>query len=340
MRWNFPKVLLLIICGAIVIPMVVTFGLNLFGRSPFSERSSLQINVYIPGSGLVAMDLEEYIKGVVAAEMPAEFELEALKAQAVAARTYAVKKMIRFGGSGCDRHPGADICTDYAHDQAWISFADLKQRYGFLANLRVLAKIDRAVEETRGIIATYAGEPIDAIYHANSAGVTEDSEKVWGHYIPYLRSVRTNLPAEQRQIERKSFSLSELSTLLGTELTLADLRSGRQLLPGEAVLATTGPTAAIEVLERSSTGRVVYLNVAGRKVRGIDFRSRLGLKSTNFTWTVEGDQITFLTLGNGHGVGMCQYGANALAKAGKSYREILAYYYTGIKLQHLQELTR
>ncbi len=340
MRWNFPKVLLLIMVGAIVIPIIVTFGLNLFGWSRHSERSSIQINVHVTGSGLVSMDLEEYIKGVVAAEMPAEFELEALKAQAVAARTYAVKKMVRFGGPGCDRHPGADICTDYTHDQAWTSFSELKQKYGFISNLRVLAKIDRAVEDTRGIVATYAGVPIDAIYHANSAGVTEDSEKVWGHYIPYLRSVRTNLPAEQRDINRKSFSLSELSTLLGAQISLADLRSGRQLLPGEVVLASTGQGSGLEVLERSHTGRVVYLNVGGRKIRGIDFRSRLGLKSTNFTWTIDGDQVSFMTLGNGHGVGMCQYGANALAKSGKSYTEILAHYYTGIKLQNIQELTR
>lgn len=341
MRLNLLKVLLAILICAIMVPIVVSLGWGLWGRPHYTDTSSQNIAVYVVGQGLVQMELEEYLKGVVAAEMPADFALEALKAQAVAARTYAVRKMAIFGGPGCDQHPGADICTDYRHGQAWISFADLKDKYGFLANLRVLSKIDRAVEETRGIVATYQGKPIDAIYHANSGGVTEDSEKVWGNYIPYLRSVRTQLPAAQRTVEEKNIPLTELDRLLGTELNPNAISQGRQLLPGESIpVAASRSQGGLEVLERSHTGRVVSLAVNGQKFRGIDFRSRLGLKSANFTWRLDGNQVTFATVGNGHGIGMCQYGANALAKAGQSFSEILTHYYTGIRLQDLKELVK
>ncbi|MBO8126107.1 MAG: stage II sporulation protein D [Firmicutes bacterium] len=341
MRFNLLKAILYVLIGVILVPIIFTLGWSYFGTWHRTSRPSQPIAVYVPGTGLVQMDLEEYIKGVVAAEMPANFELEALKAQAVAARTYAVRKMRANGGPGCDKHPGADICTDPSHGQAWVSFEDLKRRYGFFTNLRVLAKIDKAVEETRGIVATYAGRPIDAIYHSNSGGVTEDSENVWGNYIPYLRSVKTSLPPHERVIDRKTFSISQISSLLGVNLAKADLARARQLLPGESIPVTGGQNRPqLEVLERSKSGRVVSLYLGGVKVRGIDFRQRLGLKSTNFTWTVHGDEVTFTTLGNGHGVGMCQYSANAMARAGVTYDRILKHFYTGIDLTYLKDLIK
>ena len=339
MRFNLFRVLLVILICVLVGPILLTLGWSMWGRPQESTQAIQSILVYVEGEGLTEMDLEEYIKGVVAAEMPAYFELEALKAQAVAARTYAVRKIRAYGGPGCTEHPGADICTDFRHGQAWISFADLKSKYSFFTNLRILAKIDKAVEETKGVVATYGGKPIDAIYHANSGGITEDSEKVWGNYIPYLRSVKTDLPGTQRGLDQKTISLSDLAGLLGTQLNPTSLGHARQLVPGEIItVSASQQNMGLTVLERSWTGRVVSLSLEGQRIRGIDFRSLLGLKSTNFTWHVEGNQVTFVTVGNGHGVGMCQYGANALAQSGKGYREILTHFYTGINLESLADL--
>lgn len=339
MRFNLFRILLAVLICVLVGPILLTLGWSIWGRPHEAPQAIQPILVYVEGVGLTEMDLEEYIKGVVAAEMPAYFELEALKAQAVAARTYAVRKIRAYGGPGCTEHPGADICTDFRHGQAWISFADLKSKYGFFSNLRILAKIDRAVEETKGIVATYNGKPIDAIYHANSGGITEDSEKVWGNYIPYLRSIKTDLPGSQRGLDQKSIGLSELSGLLGVQLNPTSLAHAGQLVPGEVIsVSTSQQNMGLTVLERSRTGRVVSLALDGQIIRGIDFRSLLGLKSTNFTWRVEGNQVTFSTIGNGHGVGMCQYGANALAQQGKGYQEILTHFYTGINLELFADL--
>ena len=140
---------------------------------------------------IVAMNLEDYVKGVVAGEMPAEFEPEALKAQAVAARTYAVKHMTLFGGAGSVEYPGADITTDYKESQAWYNETKLREKWG--ANYgKYWRKVSQAVDLTQGLILTYNGEPINAVFHSTSGERTASAKEVWGFEYPYLQSVVCN----------------------------------------------------------------------------------------------------------------------------------------------------
>ena len=256
------------------------------------------------------MDREAYLVGAVAAEMPASYALEALKAQAVAARTRAV-------AGTCASHPGADICTDSGCCQGYLDEAAQEARWGGeTAYWR--ARIVQAVEETRGVIMTWEGRPIEVLYHAVSGGQTEDVELVYSQALPYLRSVPS--PGEETASGYESvqtFSHGELVALF----------------PEQAVEGRV----ALEVLERSDSGRVLWLSVGGRAMEGRTLRSVLGLKSTNFQIVDNGDTVTFLQRGYGHGVGMSQAGANAMAQAGARWDEILLHYYTGVALTALGE---
>lgn len=269
------------------------------------------------------MPLEDYLVGVVAAEMPANFHLEALKAQAVAARTYALKKMELAGQkNGHNPHPDADVCTDPSHCQGWLSARELKERWGLLGYLKLSNKIETAVKETEGLVVTYNGRLIDPVYHSTSGGRTENSEDVWNFKIPYLRSVDS--PWEKgspRYYARFTFSLGQIDQLLGTNLRAVPV----------STLAQKNNNY-LKVLAYSSSGRVKLIKVGDKVFKGTDFRRLLGLNSTTFSWQVEGDKITFTTRGYGHGVGLSQYGANGMAWQGKNYKDILTYYYTGVKI--------
>src|SRR5690606_23147314 len=145
---------------------------------------------------LVLVPLETYVRGVVAAETPPTFPLEALKAEAVVARPYAVRRMRVFGGAGCDRHPAADVCTDPGVHQAYAGDEELRRRWGSLRYPAYRQRVEQAVEATRGLILMYDGRPIDAVYHSTSGGRTEAAEHVWGEAVPYLASVPS--PYEER----------------------------------------------------------------------------------------------------------------------------------------------
>jgi len=277
------------------------------------------VRLYLTREGrVVELGLEEYVAGVVAAEMPASFHLEALKAQAVAARTYAIKRLRSLGGAGCDRAADADLCDDPTHHQAWLPRAELVRRWGFFGYYRNWIRVVKAVEETRGLILTYAGRPIDPVYHSTSGGLTEDARYVWGNEVPYLRSVPSpyeeNSPYWKR---RHVFSLSTLFRLLGIE-------AGDQ----------QGP--ALTVLARSPSGRALEVRVAGRSFTGVELRRALGLPSTSIR-VVEatGDRVVLETSGYGHGVGMSQYGADGLARMGWAFEDILLHYYRGVRIERL-----
>ena len=311
-------------CLAVVIGVPAALVLWLGGVGPGrTPQDQDTLTVWIEGQGAQTMALEDYLIGVVAAEVPALFEPEALKAQAVAARTYTVRAMRKYGGTGCAEHPEADLSTDPRRGQAWESQAQLRRKWGFWSYFRLWRRIARAVEETQGEILTYEGQPIAAVYSSTCGGRTENSEDVWGTYVPYLRSVPCSWDRESpRYSEKLVISRAELEERLGVKLAAvpAVAAPGREPL---AILATT------------SSGRVREAMVGGKRFSGLELREKLGLRSTRFTWRWTGDGVEFHTVGNGHGVGLCQYGANGLAKLGRSYKEILAYYYPGTTLQRL-----
>lgn len=247
----------------------------------------------------VAMDMQSYLTGVVLAEMPTDFEAEALKAQAVVARTYALKRL-----ETGDKHPGS-VCTRPGCCQGYRDpeeFPDL-----------AVKKAANAVEETDGMVLRYGGELIDATYFSCSGGSTEDAAAVWGADVPYLQAVDSPGENAAYDTDRVQFSGEEFAGML------------EQNLPGE-------PEAWFGPVTYTRGGGVDTMEIGGRVYRGTELRSIFGLRSTDFTVSVEEDTIEIETHGFGHRVGMSQYGADAMAASGSSFDEILAHYYVGTSL--------
>lgn len=260
-------------------------------------------------------DLESYLIGVVAAEMPANFEVDALKAQAIAARTLAVQRLKRFGGRGCQHYPGVDFCDDPSENQAWQSVSELKAKWGKSDFPRLYAKVSQAVQDTSGIIMTYRNKPIDALFHSTCGIGTADASEIWHHQVPYLKSVNCGFDYQSpRYANQISYSWSELARSL--QLSLNSLKT-------------------IQIRQRSSRGRVLWISVGSNLYSGESFRKALALNSTCFTCSVSKNRVIFKTIGYGHGVGMCQYGANGMAKQGYTYLQILRHYFQGIQLSRI-----
>lgn len=271
----------------------------------------------------VQMGLEEYIVHAVAGEMPASYESEALKAQAVAARTYTVRKMRSVGGAGCDLGDEADVCTSSAHCQAYLSTEEMQQRWGEEYET-YLEKITQAVSQTAGEIMLYDGKPIEALYFASSGGKTENAENVFSNAKPYLVSVDS--PGEG------TMGKNEGSVTVTYDQFVKKIQS---LYP-EISLSATEVQQKTEIKERYESGRVKTVSVAGEEISGKEMRSLFTLNSTNFTIRYGADSLTFETKGYGHGVGMSQAGANAMAQSGEDYASILTHYYTGAALGKIE----
>lgn len=281
-----------------------------------------EISVYNHLTGVTErVDLEEYIKCVLAAEMPVDFDMEALKAQAVAARTFAYGRISGVYRSKQGVHDGIDVCTDSGHCQAWMSKESAMKRWNILFASRNWARISKAVNETRGIIAVYEGSVANTLFHASSPGRTENAEDVWsGKSVPYLISVESSGDeASKGYITSVAVSVGELSEKLNKTYPHAELE-------GDI-------TEEIEIIDFTAGGRVKTLRVGSITMKGTEFRSMLGLRSACFKIDfIDDDLMRITTTGHGHGVGMSQWGANALAKTGGTYREILRHYYTGIDI--------
>jgi stage II sporulation protein D len=320
-------IVFLVLMVVIVIPAVIVGGAKKIDSSIEKKEKSSKgedvfIRVYMHEQGkIIEMNLEEYITGVVAAEMPAEFELEALKSQAVAARTYAVKNMLIFGGGGLASQSGADVSTDSRQSQAWTSREKLKERWDKNYDA-YWGKISRAVEETRGQVVTYNGELINAVFHSTSGERTASAKEVWGFDYPYLTSVVCTWDQKTpRYQERKEFAVADIEQLLGTDT--------------QVVAAVQNGSGAIQVIEKTDSGRVGQLRIGSKVLPGLAIREKLDLRSTNFTVEIRDGKMIFTTIGYGHGVGLCQYGANGMAKAGHDYRQIITTYYTGVALKNI-----
>ena len=268
------------------------------------------------GGRLQQMDMETYLTGVLRAEMPASFEEEALKAQAVAARTYILHK-IASGGSA--NHPQADACDDISCCQAYKSQETAAEGWGENA-AEYEEKIRRAVRETDGECVLYDGAPVLAVFHSSSVGTTQDAQAVWSAGLPYLQSVETPEGEETVPDYRStaSFSASELREKLLAALPEAKLEGS--------------PSNWFTNIRQQASGTVNSLSVGGVEISGSRLRTILELRSACFTISFDGDQVAFSVTGYGHGVGMSQYGANVLAGQGMTYKEILEWYYTGTEV--------
>lgn len=263
---------------------------------------------------ILSQPLSEYLWGVVAAEMPASFEPEALRAQAVCARTYTVWMMTQ--GS---KHAPADICTDSSCCQAYTTQDAASARWGSLA-VAYTEKISAAVADTDGTIAAYDGMPIQALFFSSSAGATEDASAVWGNALPYLASV----PSPEGEEVPNYHSTVTLSP--------EDARARITAAYPEAVLSDS-PAEWFSPPTYTATGRVAELTVGGITLSGGAARSLFSLRSSYFRVDASDEAVTFSVTGYGHGVGLSQYGANAMARAGSGWQDILTHYYTGITLQ-------
>lgn len=260
--------------------------------------------------------VEEYLRGVLRAEMGGAFHIEALKAQTVAERTYLYYQMAAGAKAA---HPSADVCADPGCCTAYLSEEGAREKWGSVFE-EYEENIRRAVSETDNQVMYYDGEPIMAVFHSSSAGVTATSGEVWTADLPYLVSVES--PESAATVP----NYHSVNTVTAEEFRKRfTARYPRAQLKGE-----TG--GWIQDVIRSDTGRVESAVVGGVTVTGQELRSVFSLRSTAFTVETDADGVTFRVTGYGHGVGMSQYGANTLAKEGKPWQEILHWYYTGITI--------
>ncbi len=268
------------------------------------------------------IQLDEYLYGVVSSEMPANYEAEALKAQAVVARTYTIYQIINNNG----KHENAEICDDSNCCQAWISKQDRLEKWEAEEAEENWNKIVDAVDSTKGEIITYNGVPINAFFHANSGGITESSLNIWGEVdYPYLKSVETS--GEEGYTQYKSeviLTKEELLNKLKTKYEDCSIDFSNQ--------------DCIQILEYTTSGRVKTIKFGNTEIAGTEARTLLELKSTNFTFKIDGENIIFSVIGYGHGVGMSQTGADALAKEGLKYDEIIKHFYTDVEIIDVNSL--
>ena len=258
------------------------------------------------GKKVEILDLDTYLVGVLLAEMPASFGIEALKAQAVAARTCALEFM-----QDPRKHPVLAVCTDSTCCQAYITPEEYRRQGGAPEDID---KIQKAVADTTGQVLTYEGQLIEATYFSCSGGKTEDALAVWGSDIPYLRSTDSPEAAyTDKTLASVTFTSSEFAKALGVSLTGA-------------------PATWLGDVTYTAGGGVDSMVIGGVSYKGTTLRQLLGLRSTAFAITAVGDHITVTTRGYGHRVGMSQYGAEAMAVQGSSFEEILAHYYQGTVL--------
>lgn len=263
--------------------------------------------------------LDDYLYGVVSAEMPADFEIEALKAQAVVARTYTVYKII----NSSNKHEGADICDDSTCCQAWINKENRFARWDEEKRQANWDKIVEAVNSTQGKIITYQGEPINAFFHSNSGGETEAPVNVWGGTgYPYLQTVQT--------AGEDAYSQYYSEVILTKEQVVEKIR---QKYP--EVEVDWNAQDSIQILEYTEGNRVKTLKVGNVNLSGVEARSIFELKSANFSFELQEDQIKFFVKGYGHGVGMSQTGADSMAKSGSNYEEIIKHFYVETEIVNM-----
>lgn len=285
---------------------IPTTGQSVKPTQPQQPQEQFTIAVLMKDGSVEDMVLNDYLTAVVLREMPADFESEALKAQAVVARTYTLHK------TAAPKHGQAVVCTDPGCCQGFCSQEEYLRLGGTEKDIK---KVRQAVLQTDDLVITYGGRLIEATYFSCSGGKTEDAMAVWGTDVPYLQS--TESPGEEGTAfytDTVKFTASEFNRLLGGHLT--------------------GPAETwLEDVTYTKGGGVSTMTLCGKTFQGTDLRQMLGLRSTAFMLTAIGDSVTITTKGYGHRVGMSQYGADAMAVAGNNFVQILAHYYKGTALE-------
>ncbi len=286
------------------------------------DENETMITVLFHKTGEInTVDLEEYLEGVVPAEMPPSFNFEALKAQAVAARTYIINRQ----GFENEQHKNATVCTDSTHCKAYMTDEDARLKWGIEWDKTYRHKIERAVLETKGQIVTYNDEPISAVFHSTSSGKTENSEDVWQNPLPYLRSVVSEGEEKSpRYTSEVSVSCEEFKNKIKSLDYSVEFDKNPQKWIGDIIYNESGSVKSICV----GTG----------EFKGTQIRSAFSLRSSNFKIKIDDNSVLFSVTGNGHGVGMSQYGANYAAENGYTYEQILKKYYSGVEIKTMNNI--
>lgn len=266
------------------------------------------------------VEIDKYLCNVVAAEMPVDFEKEALKAQAIVARTYTIYKINNR------KHDNADICDDSTCCQAWVDKEERFKRWESDVENK-WNKIEQCVDETKGKIITYQNQPINAFFHSNSGGKTELPTDVWGgnSSIPYLQVVETAGEEGYKQYSSE------------VEITNQELLDKLKQKYSDIQIDFSN-AEDIKILEYTSSGRVKTIKFGNHNLSGTEVRSLLSLKSTNFEIEKQEEKIKFIVKGYGHGVGMSQTGADSMAKSGSTAEEIIKHFYTGVELTDVNSI--
>ena len=303
--------LILFILLILFLPFIIVYC------SPSEDTIELKLNYgsdrvirvkRVNGGSIDSIGLEEYIVGVLAGEMPIYFELEALKAQAVAARSYALKRMEYNKDNEYD-------VVDSIMNQVYLDRDYLKEAWGssYTSNIN---KLIRAVNETSGEYLDYDGGIADALFFSTSNGYTENSDVVFSFDVPYLKSVDSKWDESVSSVFHSSITISVSDFLQKMKISNSD-------------------KVVFSDIVKSDTGRVISININGVDFKGMDVYNNLGLKSLDFSLEQVGSNVVINTSGHGHGVGMSQYGALGMAKNGYNYRDILFHYYTGVTIKKI-----
>lgn len=280
---------------------------------PESEPSSLSVAVMrVNSEEIEDVPLETYVARVIASEMPVEFEMEALKAQGLAARTYIVNHLLHRESS-----EESDV-TDTTSHQVYKNEQELRDQWGSQFNEN-MEKLEKAALATKGEILTYKNTPITAAFFSTGNGYTENSEDYWEDEFPYLRSVKSPWDEDSPMfLDQKTFTIKEVEKALDISLE-------------------HNSTIPIELF-RTDSQRVKQLNISDHSFSGRDVREKLQLKSSDFTIEQNNNHLIFKTKGYGHGIGMSQYGANGMAKEGEDYQNIVNHYYKDIEISTVEEI--
>ncbi|MBE6044091.1 stage II sporulation protein D [Clostridium thermopalmarium] len=282
------------------------------------NKEDLNIDVYITKENKIdRMSIEDYVLGVVAAEMPAEFEIEALKAQAVAARTYGLAHKENFGAQKSPKACGADV-NDTVEFQVFMNKEERMELWPKDKREEYWDKLNKAVKETENEVLSYDGKLVMAPYYfSTSSGRTEDAKDVFNRSIPYLKSVES--PGEERSrkyVSEVKYTYGQLADILNRYNYNFNMKSST--LKNQ-----------IAILERTQGGSVSKMKIGNQYISGQNFRNILNLNSANFDIKFNSNDVVIVCKGYGHGVGMSQWGADAMAKEGYNYKEILSHYYQG-----------
>ena len=290
---------------------IENYNYNKYGKIKLLHKESGEIE---------EINIDDYLCNVVSAEMPADFEEEALKAQSIVARTYTIFKTQE------KKHKDADICDDSTCCQAWISKEDRLSKWEESKREIYWEKISECVKQTSGKIITYENKPINALFHANSGGVTELPANVWKtSSLPYLQIVETS--------GEEGYTQYNSEVILTNEELLKKLKSKY-----EDIQIDFNNSEDLKITEYTDSNRVKTVKFGNHNLSGVETRSILGLKSTNFEIIRENEKIKFSVKGYGHGVGMSQTGANTMAKEGNNYDEIINHFYKGVEIKDINSL--